>query len=399
MDFKPAERVRYELRRGDILLSEASGSASQVGKPAIWNGELALCCFQNTVIRLRPRGVEPRYLLWLFTHFFRNGIFAQVAGGVGINHLSAAKFSRLVLPIAPTSEQGRIVAEIEKQFTRLEFSVGVLRRVLVNLGRYRAAIYGAACDGNLLSASATRERENGPSLLRSILLSRRNQWNRKRSYREPEAAAFSDEPVVPAGWTWATIDQLSFIDVGFAFKSAEFEEAGIRLLRGENIEPGRLRWTDTRYLSEDKVLVFRHLMLETGDIVLAMDRPIVSAGLKIARVRPTDLPCLLVQRMARFRPVVSEMTPYLYIALNTEHFRKHLRAGQTGTQLPHISGARIQSFPVPLPPLAQQSQIVAEVDQRLSVADEVESIVQANLERADRLRKSILERAFVGQLI
>ncbi len=76
MNFKPVERERYQLRPGDILVSEASGSASQVGKPAIWNGELPLCCFQNTVIRLRSNTVDSRYLLWLFMHFYRNGVFS-----------------------------------------------------------------------------------------------------------------------------------------------------------------------------------------------------------------------------------------------------------------------------------------------------------------------------------
>src|SRR5665213_792681 len=154
MEFKPAERERYELRQGDVILAEASGSASRVGKPALWNNELPGCCFQNTVIRLRPRSADSRYLLWLFTHFYRNGVFAKVASGVGINHLSAAKFSRLLLPIAPADEQHRIVEEIEKQFTRLEVGVAALRRVQANLRRYRAAVLKAACEGRLVPADA-----------------------------------------------------------------------------------------------------------------------------------------------------------------------------------------------------------------------------------------------------
>lgn len=140
MDFNPDERERYRLHAGDIILSDASASASQVGKPAIWRDELPLCCFQNTVIRLRPKRARPEYLLWLFTHFYRNGVFAQVAGGVGINHLSAAKSKQLVTSVPSDAEQRRIVAEIEKQFTRLDAGVAALERVQANLKRYRAAV-------------------------------------------------------------------------------------------------------------------------------------------------------------------------------------------------------------------------------------------------------------------
>ena len=114
MEFTPEERERFMLREGDIVLSEASGSASQVGKPAIWQNELALCCFQNTVIRLRPFVVNSRFALTVLKHFYSNGIFAQIAGGVGINHLGAEKFSVIPFPLPPLSEQKRIVEEFDR---------------------------------------------------------------------------------------------------------------------------------------------------------------------------------------------------------------------------------------------------------------------------------------------
>jgi len=120
MEFSPAERERYALREGDIVLAEASGSASQVGKPAFWRGEIPLCCFQNTVIRFRPCCLESRFPLVVFKHFYINGIFARIAGGVGINHLSADKFSAIRFPLPPLAEQTRIAAEVERRLSVLE---------------------------------------------------------------------------------------------------------------------------------------------------------------------------------------------------------------------------------------------------------------------------------------
>jgi type I restriction enzyme S subunit len=118
MEFLPHELENYRLSKGDLVLSEASGSANQVGKPAIWNDELQDCCFQNTVIRHRPylACIGP-YLLTLYKLFYSSGLFARVSGGVGINHLSANKFAALPVPLAPVAEQERIVIEVERILT------------------------------------------------------------------------------------------------------------------------------------------------------------------------------------------------------------------------------------------------------------------------------------------
>ena len=140
MEFRPEELNVYRLQPGDVLLSEASGSASEVGKPALRNGEIEDCCFQNTVIRFRSSTVFPKYALHVFSHFARNGLFSRVSKGVGIHHLSADRFSALPFLVPPHAEQRRIVAKIEELFSDLDAGVVALERVRANLKRYRAAV-------------------------------------------------------------------------------------------------------------------------------------------------------------------------------------------------------------------------------------------------------------------
>jgi type I restriction enzyme, S subunit len=113
MDFKPHELERYQLKYGDILLSEASGSADQAGKPALWRDQIPKCCFQNTVIRFQPICLSSEYMLNVFKHFYFNKVFSKVASGVGINHLSASKFSALPVPLPPLKEQQNITQLVE----------------------------------------------------------------------------------------------------------------------------------------------------------------------------------------------------------------------------------------------------------------------------------------------
>src|SRR5438552_365065 len=83
MNFTETESGVYELRSGDVLVAEASGSADEVGKAAIWRGEIDDCCFQNTLIRVRTRGPLPEYLRYFLLAEARSGRIGRASPGVG----------------------------------------------------------------------------------------------------------------------------------------------------------------------------------------------------------------------------------------------------------------------------------------------------------------------------
>ena len=195
-----------------------------------------------------------------------------------------------------------------------------------------------------------------------------------------------------------TLAHFTDIDIGHAFKSKEFTENGIRLLRGQNIEPGALRWKETKFFPEEKAGAFEHLRLIAGDIILAMDRPIVAAGLKLARVKSEDLPCLLVQRVARFKNFRGLNTNFLMLVLEDPSFSNYLIPNQTGSDIPHISGKQILSYPVSIPNLEEQAEIARRVEQQFSYADQVEQQVKNAQTKVNQLTQSILAKAFRGEL-
>ena len=70
-----------------------------------------------------------------------------------------------------------------------------------------------------------------------------------------------------------------------------------------------------------------------------------------------------------------------------------------GSASPHLNVGDVKAFPIPFPPGEEQLAIVQEIERRLSVIDEVEAQVEANLKRSARLRQGILKRAFEGRLV
>lgn len=126
--------ARYRLADGDILLSEASGSAKEVGKPALWRNEIPGACYQKTLIRVRAdrSRLLPEFAYYFFLHTCLSGQFARLAPGVGILHLTAERMLSWPTVVPPLADQQRVIAEVER---RLSIARGVEAQVEANLKR------------------------------------------------------------------------------------------------------------------------------------------------------------------------------------------------------------------------------------------------------------------------
>jgi type I restriction enzyme S subunit len=159
---------------------------------------------------------------------------------------------------------------------------------------------------------------------------------------------------------------------GNPFKSAGYTGCldGIRLLRGDNVAQRTIRWENARYWPAGDVAAYQRYRLRAGDVVLAMDRPWIAAGLKHAAVRPADLPSLLVQRVACLRARSTLDQRFLAYLIGSPAFTAHVLGVQTGTAVPHISGRQIRDFEFTLPPLRDQrtvGELLGALDDKIAV--------------------------------
>ena len=193
-------------------------------------------------------------------------------------------------------------------------------------------------------------------------------------------------------------DELDLV-AGYAFPSKGYTDAanGIRLLRGDNIMQGHLRWDDAKGWPAEDVAPYARFALQQGDVVLAMDRPWVKAGLKRAQIGADDLPCLQLQRTARLRPRRSMSVDFLYHLTGSKSFRRHLLRVQTGLGVPHISGRQIESFRFMLPPPNDQKTIAGRLDDLQQRSEHLEETYQQKVSALEELKKSLLHEAFSGR--
>ncbi len=170
-------------------------------------------------------------------------------------------------------------------------------------------------------------------------------------------------------------DHVSLI-TGNPFKSANYgdDRNGIRLLRGDNVVQGRIRWDNAKYWPAGDLASYQRYQLQAGDVILAMDRPWIEAGLKYAELRSEDVPSLLVQRVACIRASPTLDRRYLAYLIGSQAFTAYVLGVQTGTAVPHISGKQIQDFEFTLPSLHDQraiGELLGALDDKFTVNDQV----------------------------
>lgn len=187
---------------------------------------------------------------------------------------------------------------------------------------------------------------------------------------------------------------------GYPFSSELYSESadGFRLLRGDNISQGHLVWTDAKIWPRSEVYGLDQYYLSEGDIVLAMDRTWVNAGLKLATVTSADVPCLLVQRVARMRGAEGLDTSFLRQTIGSHRFAEYVRSVQTATAVPHISTRQIREYPIALPPLVEQKGITAVLSTWDRATRQLADLIAAKLRFKQGLMRQLLtgKRRFPG---
>jgi type I restriction enzyme S subunit len=311
-----------------------------------------------------PPNIDTRFI-YRFLEHKRRDLVDMAKGGAQPN-ISQDIIRSLEIPLPPLPEQRRIVAEIEQQFTRLDSGIAALRRVQANLKRYRAAVLKAACEGRLVPTENER-------------------FESSDSYGPPSQ--------LPKGWRWTAPAEICDQVVDCHNKTAPYTHSGIPLVRTTNIRGGKIDMSETRFVTQSNYEFWsRRCIPKPGDVIFTREAPMGEAG-----IIPDGVTLCMGQRMMLLRASPKILNRYLLTALIAPGLISHITRTAVGSGVKHLRVRDVESLPIPLPPLAEQTRIVAEVERRLSVVDELESVVKANLQRTTRLRQSILQNAFTGE--
>ena len=414
-----AEYAKFLVTKGDLLF----GMSGSLGKISVY--EEATPALQNQrvgMLQFHFEEVKP-YIRYYFEEIQQ--YLAGMAKGVAVQNISAAQIESLQLPLPPLPEQHRIVAKLEELFSKLDAGVAAVRRTQALLKRYRQSVLHAAVTGELTRAwreAHPAPAETGAALLERIRAGRRAQWEAaqvakrggqltlgdgwKSKYVEPEEPDTSELPELPEGWVWVSPEQIASQDrysmaigpFGSNLKVPDYTDEGVPLVFVREIKSGKFGGSKTKYVTPTKAEELRAHQVMSGDILITkMGEPPGDACL-YPEGRPDAVITADCIKWTLSSSLMENKEFFVY-AINSHLVRVQIAFITQGVAQQKVSLGRFKTIAVPLPPLDEQVEIVAEVERRLTVLDALSQTLTDELKRAERLRQSILHRAFTGRLV
>ena len=324
-------------RIGDIIL----GIRATIGEKVLSDGEY---CLGRGVAALRTYSMLDSRYLWHWLEHIRLKL-ASKAKGATFKQVTREDIAELKITLPPIAEQKRIAAILD----RAEELRGLRRKALGELD----------------------------AIVQSIFLK-----------------MFGNPMMNSQGWEMGALQDIADFQTGYPFTSIDYTTEGetVKLCRGANILPTRIDWNDLACWSKLRMNAVAEFALQLGDVVIAMDRPWISAGFKIAQIQQKDLPALLVQRVARLRGKDSCSNSFIFQLLKLPVFTDHCKP--TETTIPHISPKDIKTFRFPIPPIELQKEFAW----RVEAIEQLKTTHRESLAQLNALFASLQHRAFQGEL-
>ena len=281
-------------------------------------------------------------------------LFRTNKKGAAIPHLDKQLFKNLIINLPPIEEQGRIVEKIEELFSDIDNGIKDLKTAQAQIKQYRQSVLKSAFEGKLYKTSEWKEVK-----LNSISM-------KIGSGATPKGGKHS------------------------------YYKAGIPIIRSMNVLMNHFSSIGLAYLNDEQAKQLKNVITEKDDVLLNI------TGASIGRT--CVLPDYYVnarvnQHVAIIRTTNKIVSKFLSFYLSTPYMQNKINNENYGVTRQALTKSTIENFDIPLPSLPEQQQIVAEIEKRFLVADELEKAVNEGLEKADKLKQSILKKAFEGKLV
>ena len=351
---------RSKVEVGDILYSMIGGN---IGSMIQIRQENYFDMAIKNVALFKPypkQSISTEYIAFFLESKIRE--YQSIAIGGAQPFVGLDVFRNTLVPLPPLAEQKRIVAEIERCFAlidQIEQSQSDLQTVIKQT---QSKILDLAIHGKLVPQDPNDE----PA---SELLKRIN----------PKAEITCDNghsEKLPQGWYSATINDVCSIIGGVSYNKADIQDTGIRVLRGGNIQSGKVF-----YCSDDVFIPFSYQNKENqvqyGDIIVVASTGSQTLIGKTGFV-DRDIPKTQIGAFLRIvRPKQKTLSPYIRLLFQTDAYKDYIRNVAKGSNINNVKNAHLQNYQICLPPLAEQQRIVTKIEELFSVLDNIQNALEA----------------------
>ena len=427
-------RSLHEVRKGYTYFSEGDVLFAKI-TPCMENGKGAIVpnlqyghAFGSTEFHvLRPGdAVANKWLAYYLSQpDFRRVARQNMTGTAGQLRVPSKWLGAAGVPIPPRAEQTRIVEKLDELLSDLDAGVAELKAAQRKLAQYRQSLLKAAVEGALTAdwrAAHGTPQETGAELLQRILTARRARWEQKQlarfaeqgktppkgwqaKYPEPVAPDFAGLPQLPAGWVWASVEQIASDEpyalaigpFGSNLVVPDYRDKGVPLVFVRNIRSKIYGGSATKFVTPEKANELKAHQVTAGDVLVTkMGEPPGDAD-----VYPVGQPMAVITAdCIKIRPAHELIDPhYLAAVINSPWGIEQIKPMTQGVAQKKVSLGRFSGFVLPLPSKAEQDVVVALLAKSFTSIEEQDVSTELSLKQAAAQRKNLLKAAFAGQLV
>jgi len=366
---KPEDLTKCKLVfAGDLVINSMNYGIGSYGLSSL----TGVCSPVYIVLKPKLERIEERFAFRILENKAFQG-FAQSHGNGILEHRAAINWDILKaigVPLPPVPEQQAILGFLDRETAKIDALVAEQEQLITLLKEKRQAVISHAVTKGL--DPSVPMKDSGVEWLGEV----------------------------PAHWAVGKCGFYIRILSGFAFPSGAFsqDETNHRLLRGANVGVSRLKWDDTVFWERSDCDGLDEYEMSEGDLVIGMDRPLISEGMRVAKVTADDLPSLLLQRVASLKVGPKLSADYLHHLLSSEMFIAHFSPETTGVSVPHISPDQINNFVIPVPPLDEQRAIVEHLSNLATSYSGLINEAVLSVELLRERRSALISAAVTGQI-
>ncbi|MBI3208786.1 MAG: restriction endonuclease subunit S [Candidatus Solibacter usitatus] len=340
------------------------------------------------------RLVDASYLFYYLLAQRRE--FIELGQGGAQPNISQKIVRKHPIPLAPLSEQRRIVAKLDAVLARVRTAQQRLEKVPKILKRFRQSVLDAACSGELTADW----RLSNPGLHRNEILGKIREYRRRGPMVEIIPKELVPDDVIPRDWEWVRFGSVIGELRNGISAMPKMHPPGMPILRISAARPGAVNTEDVRFI-EDPAGFVPHYCLKNGDLLFTRYNGSLELLGVCGVIRGLGRDLLYPDKLMRVRIDHPFLEPE-YVECFFGSIGAHERvvgkakssAGQNG-----VSGTDIKAQPFALPPVEEQREIVRRVAAFFAFADGMEARLKRSAVQVDSLTQSILAMAFGGRLV
>lgn len=417
-----SDKKNYIVNKGDILI----GMSGSIGKVSFYEDE-------------RPALLNQRVgKLNLYNHdTFQKDFFAyllinleqsiiQTAKGMGVQNISSKDIEQLQIPIPPLETQQAIVNKIESLFDEINEGIGRLKTAAQQIQQYRQSLLKNAFNGELTKEWRSKHADTLPSeneLLAQIQTAREqhhaqqladwqtavSQWEQNgKEGKKPskpkaptQAVKFEENFAdLPNGWFNFSLDTLAEISGGLTknAKRGSFKEK-VPYLRVANVYANELKLDEIATIGIQENEKARTL-LQTNDLLIVEGNGSIEQIGRVAIWNNTINPCYHQNHLIKARCYLFVLPKFaLYFLISPMGRERIINVASSTTGLHTLSLTKVANLIIPVCSLAEQTQIVAILESKLTACDQLAAELSKQLKQAELLKQAVLKAAFSGSLL